>query len=93
MNLPVCSPAFRRQHLLVAKQLLRIAIAPAKAGTACRNVRFMGSMHEIAFRRNLSMNPIVGQASRLSSICQAFADTKSRTGGTRCPAKFHGRNA
>jgi len=55
MNLPVCSPAFRRQHLLVAKQFLRIAIAPAKAGTTCRNVRFMGAMREILFRRNLSL--------------------------------------
>jgi len=54
MNLPACSPAFRRQRLLAAKQLLRIANAPAKAGTTCRNVRFMGSMREICFRRSLS---------------------------------------
>jgi len=46
MNIPACSPAFRRQHLLAAKQLLRIAIAPAKAGTTCRNVRSMGGMRE-----------------------------------------------
>jgi len=42
MNLPVCSPAFRRQRLLVAKQLLPIAVAPAKAGTTCHDVGFMG---------------------------------------------------
>jgi len=56
MNLHLRSPAFRRQHLLVAKQLLRIAIAPAKAETTCRNVRFMGAVRENVFRRSLPMN-------------------------------------
>jgi|GEM_PF-1117525 len=42
-------------HWLVAKQFLRIAIAPAKAGTTCRNVRLMGAMRKILVRRNLSL--------------------------------------
>jgi len=62
MNLQVRSPAFRRQHLLAATQRLRIAIAPAKAGVACRNVRFMGAMREVLFRRSLS--PSGGQRGR-----------------------------
>jgi len=56
MHLRVCSPAFRREHLLAAKQLLRMAIAPATAGTRCRNARFMGAMRKNVFRRSRSIN-------------------------------------
>jgi len=52
MSLRVCSPAYRRQHWLVAKPDSRMAFAPAEAGTPYHNSRFMGVMRENVVRRN-----------------------------------------
>jgi len=77
MNRLLCSPAFRRPHLLAAKQLLRIAIAPAKAGITCCNVRFMGSMREIPLRRSLSP--------ALSSLTKRGREYLLLLQASRCP--------
>jgi len=60
MNLPVCSRDFRRWRLLAAKELLRIAIAPAEAGTSYYNSRSTGPMR-VKKKCRLSMNQPVAR--------------------------------